>query len=231
MRCQHWMLLAALAVAALAGCEGSTDSGEAPSSSGAAPQSEQAGVPTAQAGVPTAQAGVPMAQQPAAGRQVPTPPPDTSTPAKATTVFLDALRRGDDEMILQMYSQRARQQANEHRQHFTPKGSDTAQFRVGQVESMGNGVSHVACAWTDLDQDGNLHTLEFVWALRQEPLGWRVAGMVITPFPGEPPVLLDFENLPETIGKIDQLTEEIHRRNAPAGEIQQAKNSEAAGLR
>jgi hypothetical protein len=210
------MLLAALAAAALTGCQGSTDSNQA-SSSGSQAQTEQAGAPAPQGA--------------AADRQLPTPPADTSSPAAATAVFLDALRRGDDEMILQMYTQRARQQASELEHHFAPRGSDTARYTVGQAAIVGQGVSHVACTWTDLDQDGDFHTLEFVWALRQEQVGWRVAGMVVTPFPGEPPVLLDFENLAETMRKVDQLAEEIHRRNAAGIQAQQAKKSETPVLR
>ena len=217
MRSKHGMLLAALAVAGLSGCQGSTESSEAPSSSAAPTQAEHVDAQTTQG--------------PATGRQVQTPPTDTSTPERATAVFLDALRRGDDETILQMYTERARQQAGELNQHFAPRGSDTAEFAVGQVESVGDSGARVACTWTDLDKDGNPHTLQFVWALRREPLGWRVAGMVVTPFPGEPPLLLDFENLRETMRKVDLLAEEIRRRDEVAARQQQAKKSETPALR
>jgi hypothetical protein len=130
-----------------------------------------------------------------------------------------------------MYSERARQQASELNQHFAPRGSDTARYTVGQVENVGEGLVGVACTWTDLDQDGRPHTLEFVWTLRQEAQGWRVAGMAVTPFPGEGMVFLDFENLRETMQKVDQLAEEIRRRNSAAAQAQQARNSEAPPLR
>jgi hypothetical protein len=218
MGCKHWMLLVALAAAGFAGCQGSTDSGQAPSSSDPQPQSERADTQTAQG--------------PAPARQVQTPPIDTSTPAGATAVFLDALRRGNDQTILQMYTERARQQAGEVNQHFAPRGSDTARFEIGQVEAVGENGARTACTWTDLDQDGRRHTLEFVWMLRREAPGWRVAGMAATPFPGEPPVLLDFENLRETMRKVDLLEEEIRRRQeATVRQAQQAKKSETPPLR
>ena len=217
MGCKHWMLLVAVAVAGLTGCQNSTNSSETASSPGAPAQAERAEAPTA--------------QTPAANTQVHTPPTDTSTPAGATAVFLDALRRGDDERLLGMYTTRARQQANELNQHFAPRGSDTAQYTVGRVESVAENLVGVACTWTDLDQDGNPHTLEFVWTLRQEPEGWRVSGMAVTPFPGEAPVFLDFENLSATLSKVDKLAEEIARRQKmAASQPQQAKKSEAPAL-
>ncbi len=213
-----WMLLVAFAAAGFAGCQGSTDSGEVPSASAARAQSQPAVTQTVQG--------------PSWGSQAQTPPTDTSTPAGATAVFLDALRRGDDATILQMYTLLARQQASELNQHFAPRGSDTARFQVGQVELVEGNGARVASSWTDLDQDGRPHTLEFVWKLRRELPGWRVSGMEVTPFPGEPPVHLDFENLQETMRKVDQLAEEIHRRNeTAAGEAQQAKKSQAPALR
>ena len=61
--------------------------------------------------------------------------------------------------------------------------------------------------------------------VRREPRGWRVAGMAATPFPGEPPVLLDFENLEETIRKVNLLAEEIRRRGEMENrEAQQPEN-------
>ena len=66
-----------------------------------------------------------------------------------------------------------------------------------------------------------------LWMLRREPRGWRVAGMAATPFPGEPPVLLDFENLEATIEKVNLLAEEIRRRDETAPrEAQQPQNSQ-----
>jgi len=198
MRCRHWMLLLVFLAVGLVGCQGSTGPGENPAPANAEAQ--------------RADGCTQMGGELPRGESEHADPNDTSKPAAAVSVFLDALRRGDDKKILDMYTVRAREQASQLNEHFAPRGSDTAQFQVGQVEHLPHGVARVASTWTDLDQDGQRHTLEFFWRLRREPDGWRVAGMEATPFPGELPLLLDFENLEETIRKVNLLAEEIQRR-------------------
>ncbi len=214
MRCTHEMLLVAIAVAGLTGCQGSNDEGEsAPPDASAqvAPAESSSGAQTA--------AGAPNMPEP-------TVPNDTSSPGAAAAVFLDAVRRGDDARILEMYTVRAREEAAKLNEHFAPRGSDTAQFEVGEVEKLADDAARVACRWSDLDQNGQRHTMEFLWTMRRESEGWRVAGMVATPFPGENPVLLDFENLDETIEKVNRLAENIRQRDAAAaGEATTAKKS------
>jgi hypothetical protein len=208
-------MLLALLMAAWIGCQGSTGPDEDPAPADA----------PGQAGAGQAQGKQDPSGTPGASDQ--TARDDTSDPASAVTVFLEAVRRGDDEKILDMYTDRARQEANRLKEHFAPKGSDTAEFTVGDVKYVAENGARVACTWSDLDQTGQRHTMEFLWTLRREPEGWRVAGMVATPFPGENPVLLDFENLEETIQKVNQLAEEIRQREELATrETLEAKKSE-----
>ncbi|MFH1920446.1 MAG: hypothetical protein ABIP48_11240 [Planctomycetota bacterium] len=199
MRCKHWMLLLTLLAAGLAGCGGSSESRE--------------DAPSANAAAPHAGAQAPTDGQLAGPDSKQSVSDDTSEPATAVSVFLDALRCGDDVKILQMYTVRAREEAAQPGEHFAPRGSDTAQFQVGQVEYVSEEGARVACTWTDLDQDGQPHTVDLLWMVRREVPGWRVAGMAAVPFPGEPPVLLDFENLEETKQKLDLLEEEIRQRS------------------
>ncbi len=211
MQCKHWMLVLALVAAGFVGCNGS--SGPAGDLASGSAETQPAGEQTA--------------GQPLADGTVQTTPEDTSQPGGAVFAFLDALRRGDDEKILAMYTVRARQEVAELDQQFAPRGSDTARFQVGNVEYLNEAGARVACTWTDLDQDGQPHTLDFLWMVRREPQGWRVAGMAATPFPGEPPVLLDFENLQETIEKVNLLAEEIQRRGEMGTrEAHQPENSQ-----
>ena len=198
MRCKHWMLVLAFAAAGLVGCKGSSGPGEDPAQANVEAQ------PAAAQSQPD--------QQTAAWQSGQTVPSDTSQPAAAVSVFLDALRRGDDDKVMEMYTVRARQEAAQTDEHFVPRGSDTAQFQVGGVEYLAEHGARVACTWTDLDQAGQQHTLELLWMVRREPQGWRVAGMAAFPFPGEPPVLLDFENLDKTKREMNLLAEEIARR-------------------
>ena len=219
MRCKHGMLLLALLIVGLVGCQGSTGEDPTPAD------------PQGQAAVGQTQA---THQRPtgASGVSDQTVPNDTSEPAAAVAVFLDAVRRGDDAKIMELYTVRARQEAARLNEHFAPQASDTARFQVGDVGYLADDAARVACCWTDLDQNGQPHTMEFLWTLRREPLGWRVAGMVATPFPGENPVLFDFENLDETIQKVNLLAEEIRRREKTGTQqALEAKKSDDPPLR
>lgn len=206
MRCKHWLLILAFSGAGLVGCQGESGPGE---------DSTQANVPDSSPDL-----------QSSAGGPAHAAPTDTSKPAAAVSVFLDAVRRGDDDKVLDMYTVRARQEAAETDDYFLPRASDTARFQVGQVEYLAEDGARVACAWTDLDQAGQPHTLQLLWMVRREAPGWRVAGMAAFPFPGEPPVLLDFENLDETKRTMDLLAEEIERRTQTAArETRHPENS------
>lgn len=135
-----------------------------------------------------------------------------SDPAQCVTVFLEAVRRGDDEGAAAMFTDTAREKASQMNIEVAPEGSDTARFGVGQVEYVGEEVAKVQSTWTDYDAEGELRTDEMAWMLRREPEGWRVAGMAATVFDGEPPLLLDFENPEETLRKLELLRDEIRRR-------------------
>ena len=221
MRCRHGMLLLAFLIVGLVGCQGSSGDGDDPAPADAQEQSA-AGRPQATDGTATS----------VTGSSDQTVPSDTSTPGAAVAVFLDAVRRGDDAKIMELYTARAREEAARLNEHFAPRASDTARFEVGDVEYVADDGARVACAWTDLDQTGQPHTMEFLWTLRREPSGWRVAGMVATPFPGEKPVLFDFEDLDETIRKVNLLAEEIARREQIGDpEALEAKKSDDPALR
>ena len=201
MRSRNWMLLLVFVAVAIVGCGGSVQSNVNPTPpDGEIQTAEDVGEANNDNSV------------------------DTAEPAAAVSVFLDALRKGDDEKILEMYTVQARQQATELNDHFAPKGSDTAEFEVGEVEYLAEDGARVACTWTDLDQDGQPQAIELLWMVRREPEGWRVAGMAATVFEGEPPVVLDFENLDETIRKVNLLAQEVRRRAEM--ETHQAQKSE-----
>jgi hypothetical protein len=185
------MLLLALAAIAFVGCGGSEDSESGETGAAVPPQARQ---------------------QRSEGGDSHAAPDDTSEPAKAVAVFLNALRSGDDEKILAMYTERARQQVSQYSRDFAPKASDTARFHLGNVEYLAEDGARVACTWTDVDQHGQPYELKFLWMVRREPVGWRVAGMAAYPYPGEPPAVFDFENLEATLREAELLEEEVRRR-------------------
>lgn len=157
---------------------------------------------------------------------------NTGDPVSATKVFLEAVRTGDDEKVVAMFTQLARQQAGELNRQFAPVGSDTARYEVSdKVEFLAEDGARVMSTWTDLGADGKPRSDEIMWMLRKEPEGWRIAGMAAVIFPGEPPLLLDFENMKETLRKVELLAEELERRqtvhSAAAGQEAAETSGEA----
>jgi hypothetical protein len=65
------------------------------------------------------------------------------------------------------------------------------------------------------------------WVLRTGMEGWRIAGMAAVVFDGEPPLLLDFENLEEAMNKIRMLRETIEQREARLQAQQPATQQQA----
>jgi hypothetical protein len=133
-------------------------------------------------------------------------------PTEAVAEFLEAVRTGNDEAATRMLSAVARQRTAALNRNVTPPASDTAKFAIGKVDYVGQDGARVACTWTDLDADGQSKTDEAIWVVRRESNGWRIAGVAAQVFPGEPPLLLNFEDPQDMIRKQQWVREEIRRR-------------------
>ena len=138
-------------------------------------------------------------------------------PAAAVQDFLEALRTGSDEKASKMLSTAARQKTAALNRSVTPPASDTAKFAVGKVEYVNEDGARVASTWTDIDEDGKPKTDEAVWVLRREDKAWRVAGVAAQVFPGEPPLLLNFEDPQDMARKQQWVREEIRKRSEAGG--------------
>jgi hypothetical protein len=137
-------------------------------------------------------------------------------PAAAVAEFLEALRTGNDDKASKMLSTAAREKTLSLNRSVTPPASDTARFTVGKVDYVDDNGARVACEWTDLDEEGQPKTDQAVWVLRREQDGWRVAGVAAVVFPGEPPLLLNFEDPDDMFRKQQWVREEIRRRSEAA---------------
>jgi len=199
----RWIALSAVLMAALAGCNASTD-------------------PAADAGLQSADAkpAVATSADPASMAKL-------APPAQAVYQFLDAVRKGDDNEATKMLSSVARQKASQMDRSVRPPASDTAKFQVGSVEYLNDEAARVSSLWTDLDENGEAQTDEALWVLRKEAEGWRVAGVAATVFDGEPPLLLNFEDPEEMVQKQEWVREEIQRR--AGGEPLQAMGPTESG--
>ena len=150
-------------------------------------------------------------------------------PAAAVYDFLEAVRTGNDEKATKMLSTTAREKAAALNRNITPPASDTARFTIGKVQYVGEDGAQVASTWIDIDDEGQSNSDGAVWVLRREGEGWRVAGVAAIIFPGESPLLLNFEDPEDMIKKQQWVREEIRRRtekdNLQAKEADNSGNS------
>lgn len=213
MYCKHWMpLLVFLAIGAL-GCGGS----------GETPEDTQG-----EGGTSTGQSS-----QGAGAANAETPDPDEG-PRTAVTLFLEAMRRGDDAATLAMITPLARREvAKLGEWGFAPKGSDTLEFTVGDVEYLNQTGAQVAATLTDFIDAEHRRTEKVIWMVRWtgHEEGWRVAGFAAEFKAGEPPRHVNFEAAAETRRQLDQLASEAGRREAEAALTTQRNNPNAPPLR
>jgi hypothetical protein len=118
--------------------------------------------------------------------------------ARVVYEFLEAVRQGDTAIAGQRLTPTALQKTQEANLVFSPPGSPTATFKVGNVEMIEKDKAVVDSVWTDLDADGKPHSEPTLWALRLTDGAWRISGMIAEMDPNQPPMVIDFEN-PETM--------------------------------
>lgn len=203
MKCSRLSLLGlALAAAVVAGC-GKSDSKTSPTAAGDA-------------------AAQPAVQQTAASAE--------ASPGEVIGQFLEALRTGSDEKAMALLTPLARQKAIETGRSPTPEASDTARFQVGEVKFPQEGVAHIDCQWTDLDQYGKPRTDRAIWVCRREAEGWRVGGVAAFVLKNKDPLLLNFEDPDDMERKQQWLREEVAREEKQqATKEAQADSGEAMG--
>ncbi len=137
---------------------------------------------------------------------------DAAAPAAAVFDFLEAVRTGNDAKAATMLTQLARRKTAEFELEVAPPGSDTAQFKVGEVEFLAEDGARVVSTWSDLDEKSQRLSEQIVWMVRREPEGWRIAGVAATVFKGDLPVLLNFEDPEEMLRKLEWIQQEKQRR-------------------
>lgn len=133
-------------------------------------------------------------------------------PEATVSEFLEAIRTGNDEKATQLLSSIAREKTATLNRNVTPPASDTARFSVGSVDYVGEDGARVSCTWTDLDADGQPRTDRAIWVVRREQQGWRIAGVAAEVFPGEAPLILNFEDPEDMLRQQQWVREEIRRR-------------------
>jgi hypothetical protein len=133
-------------------------------------------------------------------------------PELAVFDFLEAVRTGDNVKASAVLTKTVRQETAARDLVVAPPGSETASFEVGAVEYVGDEGAHVASTWTDIGDDGRPEPSEFLWVLRREPEGWRIAGVIYKVFDDAPPLILNFEDPDDMQRKQKLLAQEMMRR-------------------
>jgi hypothetical protein len=139
---------------------------------------------------------------------------DDGTPDKAVKEFLSAARAGDQKKLTLLLSKAAQEQASKNNVNFELDSYQNATFEVGEFEYLteAKDSAHVGCKWTDRDPDGNDYTHPVVWVLRKEDSAWRIAGMILRPFPDKPPVVLNYEDMSALHDAKEFIEQESQRR-------------------
>ena len=87
-------------------------------------------------------------------------------PAKmVVSTFLQAIKRGDEQAALSMLTDVARAKTQELGLSVAPPVKDTATYRIGDCEAVGDAddIVRVATTWTDTDEDGFTTNDNVIW--------------------------------------------------------------------
>ena len=137
--------------------------------------------------------------------------PANATPDQVVSVFLDALRGGDQATTAALLTAKALTETSQRNLSVCPQATPNMQFQVTKSEVLPENPSgaHVNVTWTESYEDGPV-SYEVVWVLRRQPEGWRVAGMAIELVPGQGLAFLNFEDPDDMIRKQEEAMAALH---------------------
>lgn len=161
-------------------------------------------------------------------------------PAQCVAIFLDSLRRGNEEAANGVLTTKARQELAKTAYEMQPLGTPEGQYEIGRVgfPYEDKTVALVECTWTEppLPGEGQV-TMDIVCEVHQEQEGWRISGIGVT-IPGtDDALVLDFEDAAALQATIDAATGQAPsgaapQQNPPQQQIagQQQASASTAGL-
>lgn len=118
-------------------------------------------------------------------------------PTEIVSRFLDSVRRGGAQAEAgRLMTEKAQAECRRTGLVVQPIGSPDAQFEVTRGEQVPGeqDAALVHSLWTEPDGAGNRVTYQVVWALRREPVGWRISGLAMELQEGADPLVVDFES-------------------------------------
>lgn len=142
--------------------------------------------------------------------------PASATPDQVVSVFLDALRAGDQATTAALLTGKALTETSKRNLSVCPQATPHMEYKVTNSEVLPENPSgaHVSVRWTESYTDGKVE-YDVVWVLRRQKEGWRVAGMAIELVPGQGLAFLNFEDPDDMIRKQEEAMAAL---NPPAAE-------------
>ncbi len=122
---------------------------------------------------------------------------DLNQAATIVAQFLDAVRRGGETGgANQMLTSDAQAVLQQLGRSVEPIGSTEAVFKVTRAEAVPDtpNAALVHSFWTEPKADGQAETYQVVWAVEQEPTGWKISGLAMDMGQNQEPMIVDFEN-------------------------------------
>jgi hypothetical protein len=142
-----------------------------------------------------------------------------ATPDAVMTEFLNAVKTGNKSKSELLLTEAARQKTTSEGIPFDPSGNPTMEFQIQGIQelAMPNNVSgaHVATTISFKDESGEVDKNDYIWVMRLESKGWRIAGLITKVF-GDTPVPLDFEDPADMKARTQWIVEEAERRSKAA---------------
>lgn len=119
--------------------------------------------------------------------------PGEESPTEVVSRFLDGVRRGGAAAdVGRLMTEKAREQYASVGLVMQPIGAPDATFEVTRSVPYGDQGALVNSLWTEKDESGEKITYQVGWALKKEPDGWRVSGLILEDDPA--PRVFNFEN-------------------------------------
>jgi hypothetical protein len=118
--------------------------------------------------------------------------------AEVVAQFLESVKKGDRDRVAGLLTDLAIESLDKAGIEVAPPGSPQATFELGETRytDTDKDAAYVELAWTEPAEQGGVPVRsEALFALRKEPNGWRIAGMVLDNGPNQPPEIIDFENI------------------------------------
>jgi len=135
---------------------------------------------------------------------------DGLKPEQIVDSLLKSMKAGNKTGVASLLTNTARIETAKAGLDIQPPAMPNAAYKVLEavLPPEDPGVAHVSSIWSE----GEDH-FEIIWVLRQEPIGWRVAGMALTVDENQDPLFCNFENPAEMLKVTEEAVQAVSVAN------------------